>query len=144
MQYHDVAPPGDIPTKEICHMAFADPQSVTYNAVALSLPRVSTGVNSGRFYTTGASNSDYALEISNQYGNRTRRTARLTVGVVNPNPYSTGISAYQSTSAFIVLDTPATFGVVDPAVAVLSINALTGWLTASSNANALKLAQGQN
>lgn len=125
-------------------MAFADPQSVTYNAVAQSLVRVSSGVNSGRFYATGASGSDFALELSHQYGKRTRRMARLNVGLVNANPFATGISAYESTSAYLVLDTPATNGIVDPAVAVLSVNALTAWLTASTNANALKLCQGQN
>jgi len=30
-------------------MSFADPQSVTVNAVAISLPRTSSGVNSGVF-----------------------------------------------------------------------------------------------
>lgn len=125
-------------------MAYADPQSVTYNAVAQSLARVSSGVNSGRFYVAGAAGSDFSLELSHQYGKRTRRMARLNVGLVNANPFATGISAYESTSAYLVLDTPATNGIVDPAVAVLSVNALTGWLTASSNANALKLCQGQN
>jgi len=125
-------------------MAYADPQSVTYNAVAQSLDRVSSGVNSGRFYKAVAGGADFSLEISHQYGKRTRRMARLNVGLVNPNPYATGISAYESTSAYLVLDTPATNGIVDPAVAVLSVNALTLWLTATSNANALRLAQGQN
>ncbi len=125
-------------------MAYADPQSVTYNAVAQSLVRVSSGTNSGRFYVVGAAGSDFSLELSHQYGKRTRRMARLNVGLVNPNPFATGLSSYESTSVYVVVDTPATNGVVDPAVAVLSVNALTGWLTATSNANALKLVQGQN
>jgi hypothetical protein len=70
--------------------------------------------------------------------------ARLNVGLVNANPFVTGTSAYESTSVYVVVDTPATNGIVDPATAVLSVNALTGWLTATSNANALKLVQGQN
>jgi len=125
-------------------MAYADPQSVTYNAVAQSLVRVSSGVNSGRFYATGTGGSDFALELSHQYGRRTRRMARLNVGLVNPSPFVTGTSAYESTSVYLVVDTPATNGIVDPATAVLSVNALTAWLTASTNANALKLVQGQN
>ncbi len=125
-------------------MAFADPQSVTYNGTALSLPRISSSPNGGAFYTVGSGGSDYRLEISNQYGKRTRRMARLNVGLVNANPFSTGMSSYESTSVYLVVDTPATNGIVDPAVAVLSVNALTGWLTASTNANALKLVQGQN
>ncbi len=124
-------------------MSFADPQSVTYNGTALSLPRVSSSTNGGRFYVTGASGSDYTLELSHQYGKRTRRMARLNVGLVNANPFATGLSSYESTSVYLVVDTPATNGIVDPAVAVLSVNALTGWLTATSNANALKLVQGQ-
>jgi hypothetical protein len=70
--------------------------------------------------------------------------ARLNIGLINPNPFSTGSSAFESSSFYLVVDTPATNGVVDPAVAVLGVNALTGWLTATSNANALKLVQGQN
>lgn len=124
-------------------MAFADPQSVTYNAVAQSLVRTSSGVNAGSFFTNSGTTT-YGLEISHQYGRRTRRMARLNVGLVNPSPYVTGNSSFESTSVYLVVDTPATNGIVDPAVAVLSVNALTGWLTATSNANALKLVQGQN
>ncbi len=125
-------------------MAFADPQSITYNAVAQSLVRVSSGVNSGRFYVAGTGGSDFALEISHQYGKRTRRMARLNVGLVNANPFVSGTSAYESTSVYLVVDTPATNGIVDPTIASYSVNALTGWLTASTNANALRLTQGQN
>lgn len=125
-------------------MAFADPQSVTYDGTALSLPRVSSGINSGRFYVTGTGGSDFSLELSHQYGKRTRRLARLNVGLVNANPFATGVSSYESTSVYLVVDTPATSGIVDPAVAVKSVKALTAWLTASTDANSLKLVQGQN
>lgn len=124
-------------------MAFADPQSITYNAVAQSLVRTSSGVNAGSFFTNSGTTT-YGLELSHQYGRRTRRMARLNVGLVNPSPYVSGNSSFESTSVYLVVDTPATNGIVDPAVAVLSVNALTGWLTATSNANALKLVQGQN
>jgi len=70
--------------------------------------------------------------------------ARLNVGLVNASPYVAGNSSFESTSVYLVVDTPAANGIVDPAVAVLSVNALTGWLTTGSNANALKLVQGQN
>lgn len=125
-------------------MAFADPQSVTYNAVAKSLNRVSSSTNAGRFYLAETGGNDYSLELSHQYGKRTRRMARLNVGAVSANPFATGLSSYESSSFYLVVDTPATYGIVDPAVAVLGVNALTAWLTASTNANALKLVQGQN
>lgn len=128
-------------------MALADPQSITYNAFAVSLPRISSGINSGKFYGTNTANlpgQDFSLEISNQYGARTRRVARLNINALQANPYSTGSSATQSSSMYLVVDTPANWGVLDPAVAVLGVNALTGWFTATSNANALKLVQGQN
>lgn len=125
-------------------MSYTDPQSITYNAVAYTPPRVSSGVNAGSFFTTGAAGTTIGLELSHQYGRRTRRMARLNIGLINPNPFSTGSSAFESSSFYLVVDTPATNGVVDPAVAVLGVNALTGWLTATSNANALKLVQGQN
>lgn len=125
-------------------MAFADPQSITYNAVAKNLNRVSSSLNAGRYYLAETGGNDFSLELSHQYGKRTRRMARLNVGIVSSNPFATGLSSYESTSVYLVVDTPATYGVVDPAVAVLGVNALTGWLTATSNANALKLVQGQN
>lgn len=125
-------------------MAFADPQSVTYNAVAKSLNRISSSTNAGRFYLAETGGNDFTLELSHQYGKRTRRMARLNTGIVSANPFSTGLSSYESTSVYLVVDTPATYGIVDPAVAVLSVNALTKWLTDTTNANALKLVQGQN
>lgn len=125
-------------------MAYADPQSITYNAVAYNLPRVSSGVNAGSFFTTGSAGTTIGLEVSHQYGKRTRRVARLNVGLLNASPFSTGTSMFESSSFYLVADTPATNGIVDPAIAVLGVNALTGWFTATSNANALKLVQGQN
>lgn len=128
-------------------MAFADPQSITYNTFAVSLPRISSSSNAGKFYgnnTASIPGTDFSLEISNQYGSRTRRVARLNINALTASPFSTGSSATQSSSFYVVCDTPANWGITDPAVAVLGLNALTGWLTATSNANALKLVQGQN
>jgi hypothetical protein len=128
-------------------MAFADPQSVTYNTKAVSMPRVSSSVNAGRFEgqnTVDLPGYDFSFEISNQYGSRTRRLARLNISQLAPNPFLTGSSVMQSSSVYVVVDTPADLGIVDPVVAVLGLNSLSAWLTASSNANALKLVQGQN
>lgn len=126
-------------------MAYADPQSITYNAVAQSLNRTGSGINQGSFFVAGTGGATFGLDISHSYGSaRTRRVSKLSVGQVNANPYATGLSAYEQTFCYLVVDTPAKNGVVDPAVAVLSVNALTKWFTDNTNANALKLVQGQN
>lgn len=56
-------------------MAFADPQSVTINAVAQSLARTASGVNTGSFTKD---DGNVALSVQHTYGKRTRRQMRLT------------------------------------------------------------------
>jgi hypothetical protein len=124
-------------------MAFADPQDVSYDGTTYHMPRISSGVNSGKFYTAmGTSGADLTLNISHQYGKRTRRLARLDVGLVNPNPFATGLSSYESSSYYLVADTPATNGVVNPAVAYKGALALLSWIDVHDPL--LQFLEGQN
>jgi len=124
-------------------MALADPQSVTYDGTAYSLGRISTGANSSLYQAFGT-NLELDLAVSHQYGKRTRRVARLDIKTIQSSPLATGISIPQSHSCYAVLDTAADFGIYDPATAAKLVNALTGWFTAGTNANALNLAKGLN
>jgi len=86
-------------------MAFADPQSVTINAVAISLPRTSSGVNLGAFTSNDGLTK---LDVADQYGKRTRRTLRLTSSKIAADPLIAAQNIRYSMSAYLVVDTPIT------------------------------------
>lgn len=125
-------------------MAFADPQTVTYSGGSNSLPRVASGQNQGRFWASIGANTGLGLEISHQYGARTRRLVRVSLDEVVSSPFNSTISNPQSTYCYLVLNTPAQNGVVVPETAVKAVKSVADWLTASSYANALAFCQGQN
>jgi len=119
-------------------MAFADPQSVTVNAVAQSLPRVSTGANSSVYQKDDAT---YKLTHSHQYGKRNRHTTRLDNRKVAPDVFTSDNVAY-SMSCYLVIDAPIT-GFTNAELKQI-VDGLTAYLTASSGANVTKLLGGEN
>jgi len=117
---------------------FADPQSVTINAVAQSLPRTSAGVNTGTFKKD---DGNVVLGIAHQYGKRTRRTVRLDFSKVAADPLISAQNARYSMSAYVVVDVPITgFTVVEQKQIV---DALTAYLTASSGSKVTQLLGGE-
>ncbi len=82
---------------------FADPQSVTVNAVAESMPRISTGDRTSTYRT---SDGEFKLQISHSEGSRNRRTVRVTQEVVAADPFLTDVNRTYVQHAYIVLDTP--------------------------------------
>jgi len=119
-------------------MAFADPQSVTINAVANSLPRTSSGVSSGGFSTADGITK---LLISHSYGKRTRRTARIDFAKIAADTYNPTLNVRSTMSAYVVVDVPVTgFTVLEQKYIV---DALTLWLTASSSAKTIQLLGGE-
>lgn len=119
-------------------MAFADPQSVTINAVANSLPRTSSGVNSGAFTKDDGT---VRLSVSHAYGKRTRRTVRIEHSKVAPDAL-TGLNVKSSMSTYIVADVPNTGYSIAEQKQI--IDALTAYLTASSGARVTQLLGGEN
>lgn len=85
-------------------MAFADPQSVTVNAVAKSLARVtSTNPTTGRFSNNGG---EFELTTSQkQTNNRFRREFRFTQTKVAADPIS-ALNKQVSASVIIAIDEP--------------------------------------
>lgn len=85
-------------------MAFADPQSVTVNAVAKSLARVPTNqASSGRFSNNGG---EFTLEISQkQTNNRFRREYRFTQTKIAADPIS-ALNKQVSATVIIAIDEP--------------------------------------
>lgn len=120
-------------------MSFADPQSVTINAVANSLPRTSSGVNSGTF---SKDDGTIKLSVSSAYGNRTRRTIRLDHSKIAADPFAANINVPVSMSCYIVADVPKSGYTLTEQKQI--VDALTAYLTASSGAKVTQLLGGEN
>jgi len=120
-------------------MSYADPQSVTINAIANSLARTGSGINSGSFSTA---DSTVQLFVSSQYGKRQRRTARLQHSKYATDPANSALMVPRSLSTYIVVDTPLQgYSLTEQQQVVAGFLA---WLTASSNAAVTKLLGGEN
>jgi len=116
---------------------YADPQSVTVNAVAVSLPRQgsSTPDRLGHFVN---SDGTFTFDVrQNTTSNRFRREVRLTQKKIAADPIS-AINKEISTSVMIVVDEPR-WGFTDTELGYLTA-ALITWF---SNANRDKLLGGE-
>jgi hypothetical protein len=120
-------------------MAYADPQVVTVNAVAQSMPRVSQGVNQGGFRKDDGL---YSLSMAHQYGKRTRSTIRIDNSKIAADPLVSAQNIRYSLSAYLVIDRPVT-GYTN-AEAKLIVDGFIAYLTASSGANITKLLGGES
>jgi len=115
---------------------FADPQSITVNAVAQSLPAVSRNTNDSVYQKDDAS---YKLTIAHQYkAERNRFTVRIDANKIAADPLSSANNRVYSASAYIVMDKP-TVGYSNTEIQQLS-SALTAWCT---SANLLKVLGGE-
>lgn len=116
-----------------------DPQSVTINAVANSLPAISRGVNLSAYQKD---DGNVKLSVSHTYGKRTRRQVRLDYSKIAADPLISSQNIKYSMTAYLVVDVPITGFTVTEAGYIVA--ALTGWLTASSNANTTKVLGGES
>ena len=122
-------------------MAFADPQSVTIGTTpgAVSLPRVNTGSDVGRFANY---DSKVALEVSTAYGKRTRHVARLDFSKVVTDPLIATTNVLASGRVTLTVDVPPTgFSAAEQKDLA---KALIAHLTASTDAALIKLIAGEN
>jgi len=120
-------------------MAFSDPQSVTINAVPMSLPRTGSGSTSGSF---SKDDGTVKLSVGHAYGKRTRRTIRIDHSKIAADPYLTDRSVPLSMSAYLVVDTPAIGYTVAEAKQIA--DGLLAYLTASSGARVTQLLGGES
>lgn len=120
-------------------MAFADPQTITINAIANVLARTSSGNNAGTFQKD---DGNVVLNISHQYAKRTRRTIRVDHRKVAPDPLMPTTNVPYSMSVYMVLDTPKVGYSIAEAKQIT--DGLLAYLTASSGANVTKLLGGEN
>jgi hypothetical protein len=120
-------------------MAFADPQSITINAIAQTLPRTSSGVSNGVF-----TKDDGTVRLSVAYssGKRTRHTARIDFSKIAPNPLISAQNIKYSMSTYLVVDVPDTGFTIAEQKQI--VDALTAYLTATSGARTTQLLGGEN
>lgn len=118
----------------------SDPQSVTpTGGSAVSLPRTSSGVNTGGFKSSDGATG---LGVSHQYGKRTRRQIRLDFSKIVPDELVSSVNNRVSMSAYLVVDVPTAGYTLAETQA--NVGALTAWLTASSGANLAKVLGGES
>jgi len=120
-------------------MAITDPQTLTINAIAIPLPRVAQGVDTGAF---SSSDNLVRLVVSNSYGKRTRRIARVNHRKVAADPFATGINQEYTMSAYVVFDVPRVGYTIVEQKQV--IDGLMAWLTASSGAKITQILGGES
>jgi len=105
---------------------FSDPQSVTVNAVPISLPRISSAGTSSSYRS---SDTTEMLTISSTESKRNRRTVRLDFNKIAADPI-TAVNAKFSASAYLVIDTP-TSGFTNTEVGY-QVAALVAYLTTTN------------
>jgi hypothetical protein len=105
-------------------MAFSDPQSLTINAVAVSLPRTGFSTDKGTF---SSGDGTVTLAISHQNGRRKRHTARTDHSKIASDPFVPNVNQQVGMSAYLVVDTPTNGYSVEEAADVA--DALVAYLT---------------
>lgn len=117
---------------------FSDPQSVTVNAVAQSLPRIGSSLNSGIYQKDDGS---YVLTLSHSKGKRTLHKLRLDTTKVITDPFASDRSLPVGASILLTLDAPPV-GYTNAELINLFVS-VADWLKASTNANTIKLVGGE-
>lgn len=120
-------------------MAFADPQSITINGSANSLPRVSSSDNKGGF---SKDDQTVALSVQHTYAKRTRRMIRVDHQKTAADPVVPANNRPYSMSAYLVVDVPR-YGYT-PAEAKQVVDGFIANLNATSGANLVKFLGGES
>lgn len=115
-------------------MSFTDPQSVTINAVAQSLARVSTAPFEATYQKDDRT---VTLKIRHTVtAKRLRTNIRLEQTKIATDPLVTTTNNYYTSSVSLTIDRP-TAGFSNTEIKYLT-DAIALWLTTSSSANAIK------
>jgi len=114
-------------------MAFADPQTATINAVAQTLPRVSTGPLSSVYQKDDGT---VKLTLSHQFGKRKRSFVRLDFQKIAVDPLLAVNQTY-SMSVNVTIDRPLTGFTIAEQKQI--VDAVTAYLTAASGSATTKI-----
>lgn len=115
---------------------FSDPQSITVNSVAQSLPTIARNTNDSVYQISDAS---YKMIIAHQFKpERNRYTVRIDASKTAADPLVSANNRIYSQSVYIVIDKP-TVGYSNTEASYLAL-ALAAWCT---SANLLKVLGGE-
>jgi len=118
---------------------FADPQSVTINSVAISMPRVGIDTVKGTF---AANDALHTLTIGQSKGrNRNRRMIRIDERKIAADPFNAELAQEYRVGAYLVVDVPVLGYTV--AEQKLVVDGFLAYLTASSGAKITQLLGGE-
>nr|QDH87628.1 MAG: hypothetical protein H4Bulk46910_000002 [Leviviridae sp.] len=118
---------------------FSDPQTITINSIANTLPRVAVDGSTALY---SKDDGNVKLSIRHAAGKRTRRTARLDLRKVAQDPLFPAQNTPYGMACYVVVDVPAVgFSVTEQKQLV---DALSAWLTATSGSNVTKLLGGES
>ncbi len=120
-------------------MAFADPQSITINAVANSLARTSSDKSAGTFKKDDGS---VVLKVSHQGTSRPRHLIRVDHSKIAADPLLAGVNVRASMSAYLVIDVPLTGYTLAEQKQV--VDGFLTYLTASTGAKITQLLGSEN
>lgn len=120
-------------------MAFADPQSVTINAVPMTLPRVSSERDAGSFRKDDGT---VAMKVSHTYGKRVRHLIQLDHQKYAADPLVSSTNVLRTMKCYMVVDVPLQGYTVTEQKQI--VDALTAYLTASTGARTTQLLGGEN
>lgn len=113
-------------------MAFADPQSATLNAVAISLPRIGSGVG-----TYSSADGAVILSVRHQSGNRITSSIQLRQSKLVSDPLRP--ADYKPVNAFVTLTVNRPIQGFSQVELLDLVNSLIANLAAGTDANKKKL-----
>lgn len=119
---------------------FADPQSVTINAVPITLPRTPRGTSYGVF--TKDDGLVQLLINHNVVGKKTRRVVELRHAKIASDPLLAGVNVKAGFRTYLVMESQETGYSLTEQKQV--VDGLTAFLTASSGANVTKILGGES
>jgi hypothetical protein len=118
---------------------FSDPQSVTINSVAQSLPRTSVG-DQLAVYTKDDETVRLTLSHMDTSKGRTRRTVRLDVNKIASDPFVANQSRKLNQFVYVVIDEPSDASFTNAEI-LLNVKGLVAWMT---DPNLTKLIAGES
>lgn len=116
----------------------ADPQSITIDSAAISLPRVLTGTEVGSFV---GPNTELTVASTAKNG-RVRTVARLNQSKVTTDPLVGSTNIFVNDSVALTINRPVS-GYSDAEV-LAQVKGFIAWLTASTDANLKKIIAKEN
>lgn len=119
-------------------MAFADPQTVTINAVPKTLARTGSGLDTGTF---SKDDGEVKLSVAHAYNKRNRRTVRIDHQKLAADVMDSSLNVPYSASVYLVVDAPKAGYTIAELKQI--VDGFTAYLTASSGARVTQLLGGE-